>query len=194
MSKLYRVLLFFVAMYMYYLFIIDTEEPITAVGKIILVAALLIAMELIRKGSSKVFDAHSKIEEIDEMDEDKFIKYIAELYRRQEYQVYTLEKDKKRGCDLKAYKVKDSICIKCVHLANTETADVDVISEAYSSIKQYNVKRCIVITNANYTEEASSLAKINHVKLIGRNELSKLIYKVINKQEINDDIANPQEA
>ncbi|MEG0325793.1 MAG: restriction endonuclease [Cellulosilyticaceae bacterium] len=194
MSKVYRVILFVGAIYMYYLFIIDTEDPIAAVGKIILVAMLLIAMELIRRGSSKLFDANSKLEEIDQMDKEKFIKYIGELYRRQGYQVYILQDDKKLGCDIKAYKPKDSLCIKCIHGDEEMIVERNVIDEAYSSIKLYKVKRCIVITNTSFSEEADVVAKGNQVSLIDRIELHNLIYKIINKEDKSSEMTKVQEA
>lgn len=194
MNKVYRIVLFVGAIYMYYLFIIDTQDPIGAIGKVILVAMLLIAMELIRRGSGKLFNANSKLEEIDQMDKEKFVKYIGELYRRQGYQVYILQDDRKLGCDIKAYKPKDSLCIKCVHGAEEMVVGRNVIDEAYSSIKLHKVKRCIVITNTSYSEEASTVAKANQVTLMDRIELHDLIYRVINKEKASDDITKVQEA
>lgn len=194
MNKVYRTILFIAAIYMYYLFIIDTQDPIAAVGKVILVAMLLIAMELIHRGSSKLFNANSKLEEIDQMDKEKFVKYIGELYRRQGYQVYILQEDRKLGCDIKAYSPKDSLCIKCVHGEEETVVDKKIIDEAYSSIKLHKVKRCVVITNTTYSEEANIVAKANGVKLIDRIELHNLIYKVINKEDTNSDIVKAQEA
>lgn len=179
---------------MYYLFIIDTEDPIEAVGKIVLVAMLLIAMELIRRGSSKLFNANSKLEEIDQMNEEKFISYVGELYRRQSYQVYILQEDKKLGCDIKAYKHKDSLCIKCIHGNEEDKVGRDVIDEAYSSIKLYKVKRCMVITNTFYSQEAREVAKANGISLVDRIELHNLIYKVINKEDKSSDVTTVQEA
>lgn len=194
MGKLYRVILFTVAMYMYYLFIIDTNEPFAAVSKIILVALLLVAMELVRRGSTRLFGANSKLEEIDNMDKEKFVRYIAELYKRKGYQVVILQEDKNLGCDLKAYKAKDSLCIKCIHADEDTSIDREIISEAYSSIKLYKVKRCIVITNSSYTEMAKDVAKANQIQLIDRIELHNLIYKVIHKESSNEEVISPQEA
>ncbi|MGL6174471.1 MAG: restriction endonuclease [Cellulosilyticaceae bacterium] len=193
MSKFYRVMLFVVAMYMYYLFIIDNQEPLEAISKIVLVGILLVAMELIRRGSTKIFEANSKLDEIDKMDKEKFVRYIAELYKRQGYQVFILQEDRKLGCDIKAYKGKDSLCIKCIHADEGMVVDKEVISEAYSSIQLYKVKRCIVITNNSFTEQALSLAKGNKVATLDRIELHNLICKIIHKK-VEEEIINPQEA
>lgn len=193
MSKFYRVMLFLVAMYMYYLFIIDNQEPLEAISKIVLVGILLVAMEFIRRGSYKIFEANSKLDEIDKMDKEKFIRYIAELYKRQGYQVFILQEDRKLGCDIKAYKGKDSLCIKCVHADEGMVVDKDIISEAYSSIQLYKVKRCIVITNNSFTEQAIDLAQANKVKTLDRVEIHNLICKVIHK-EAKEEIKNAQEA
>lgn len=52
---------------------------------------------------------------------------------------------------------------------------ITAVQEIYSSMRFYKAKKSIVITSSKYTAPGETLAGINHVKLLDRNDLIDII-------------------
>ncbi|NUU62489.1 restriction endonuclease [Paenibacillus agri] len=55
------------------------------------------------------------------------------------------------------------------------TVGISAVQEVYSSMRYYKAKKAIVITSSRFTEPCETLAGINHVKLLDRSDLVKMI-------------------
>src|SRR5690606_8359647 len=52
---------------------------------------------------------------------------------------------------------------------------ISAVQEVFSCMRYYKAKKAIVISSAKFTEPCETLAGINHVKLLDRNDLIKMI-------------------
>ncbi|MBC8580033.1 restriction endonuclease [Zhenhengia yiwuensis] len=192
MDKFIRVILFTIALGMYFLFILKSDNIVIAVTKIMIVALLLLGMEAIRRDREKVFLIHSDITRLKNMKNSEFMEYVAQLYKKLGYYIDPIKKDKDLGCDLIVRKNRDVICIKCI----SEEAEVNLepLQAAYGSKNLYRANKSLVITPNGYTDKAKQFARANHMILVDQMELIKLITKAIGNKDSEMSAPNTQEA
>lgn len=192
MSKVYRMILFLIAMYLYYLFIIDIQDPVAATGKILLVTLMLVAMELVHRKGNKKFDEESDLKKIDEMGQDKFTKYICELFKKQGYQIHILEGNK--NYDFKIITPKEIIGVKSIYGEDNTLVDRATIEAVCASERANKVKRSMIVTNQDYNEDAKVFADQKGIEIIDRLMLKELIYGISKKENREPKRVKAQEA
>ena len=192
MSKVYRMILFLIAMYLYYLFIIDIQDPVAATGKILLVTLMLVAMELVHRKGNKKFDEESDLKKIDDMGQDKFTKYICELFKKQGYQIRILEGNK--NYDFRVITPKEIIGVKSIYGEANTLVDRQTIEAICASERANKVKRSIIVTNQDYNEDAKVFADQKGAEVINRLMLKELIYEVSKKDNREPKRIKAQEA
>lgn len=186
-----KISLFASALLLYFWFILRSSNIISALTKILIVALLLLGMESVRRDREKTFLMCSDINQIKKMEQDEFVAYTANLYKRLGYFIDLLKSKDELGCDIIARKKQDIICIKCV--SGTEEIGILPLQQVYGSMNLYKANKCMLITTSTYSEKAKQFAKANHVNLIDQQELLKKIMKVTNEKEATKVSSSTQE-
>lgn len=181
MKRWIKICLFASALLLYFWFILRSDNIISAITKILIVALLLLGMESIRRDKEKTFLMCSDINQVKKMEQDEFVAYTASLYKRLGYFIDLLKSKDELGCDIIARKKQDVICIKCI--VGTDEIDILPLQQVYGSMNLYKANKCILITAGTYSEKAKQFAKANHVELIDQQRLLKIIMKVTNEKE-----------
>lgn len=186
-----KISLFASALLLYFWFILRSSNIISALTKILIVALLLLGMESVRRDREKTFLMCSDINQIKKMEQDEFVAYTANLYKRLGYFIDLLKSKDELGCDIIARKKQDIICIKCV--SGAEEIGILPLQQVYGSMNLYKANKCMLITTSTYSEKAKQFAKANHVNLIDQQELLKKIMKVTNEKETTKVSSSTQE-
>ncbi|WP_053982418.1 restriction endonuclease [Niameybacter massiliensis] len=186
-----KISLFASALLLYFWFILRSSNIISALTKILIVALLLLGMESVRRDREKTFLMCSDINQIKKMEQDEFVAYTANLYKRLGYFIDLLKSKDELGCDIIARKKQDIICIKCV--SGAEEIGILPLQQVYGSMNLYKANKCMLITTGTYNEKAKQFAKANHVNLIDQQELLKKIMKVTNEKETTKVSSSTQE-
>lgn len=186
-----KISLFASALLLYFWFILRSSNIISALTKILIVALLLLGMESVRRDREKTFLMCSDINQIKKMEQDEFVAYTANLYKRLGYFIDLLKSKDELGCDIIARKKQDIICIKCV--SGAEEIGILPLQQVYGSMNLYKANKCMLITTGTYSEKAKQFAKANHVNLIDQQELLKKIMKVTNEKETTKVSSSTQE-
>ncbi|MDA3730543.1 restriction endonuclease [Niameybacter massiliensis] len=186
-----KISLFVSALLLYFWFILRSSNIISALTKILIVALLLLGMESVRRDREKTFLMCSDINQIKKMEQDEFVAYTANLYKRLGYFIDLLKSKDELGCDIIAREKQDIICIKCV--SGAEEIGILPLQQVYGSMNLYKANKCMLITTSTYSEKAKQFAKANHVNLIDQQELLKKIMKVTNEKEATKVSSSTQE-
>lgn len=186
-----KISLFASALLLYFWFILRSSNIISALTKILIVALLLLGMESVRRDREKTFLMCSDINQIKKMEQDEFVAYTANLYKRLGYFIDLLKSKDELGCDIIVRKKQDIICIKCV--SGAEEIGILPLQQVYGSMNLYKANKCMLITTGTYSEKAKQFAKANHVNLIDQQELLKKIMKVTNEKETTKVSSSTQE-
>lgn len=192
MNKWIRIVLLALAIILYFGLVLKSDNIVSAIIKVVVVALLLLGMESIRRNREKVFVLHSDIGQLKTMEDKAFIEYIAQLYKKLGYYIDLIKTDQKLGCDLVARKNQNVICIRCI----SEQKEIDLLplQEVYGSKNLYKANKCIVITPHYYTDRAKQFAKGNHITLVDQTTLIKLISKALNNKKYSMQATSTQEA
>lgn len=192
MNKWIRIILYVIAGALYFGLVLKSDNLVSAITKIIVVALLLLGMEAIRRDREKVFAIHSDIGQLKAMENEQFIEYIARLYKKLGYYIDLVKTNQELGCDLIARKNQDVICIKCI----SEEKEIDLLplQEIYGSKNLYKANKCLMITPHYYTIKAKQFAKANHIELVDQTALIKLINKALNGKKYSEQSTSTQEA
>lgn len=191
MNRLIRVMILIAAIIAYFALIMNSSDPITAMGKVLLVALLLMSMESIRRKRDKAFKLRSDMEKVDAMNHMEFMQYLAELYKRLGYYTAPISKEVGESCDFMIREGKVSIAVKCL----TEETEVGKhpLEHLCANMKVCGAKQGLVITNRVFDEQARIYAQHNKIKLVDRNGLISMIQKAINQKTIIMNTSKVQE-
>ncbi|MGL4345044.1 MAG: restriction endonuclease [Cellulosilyticaceae bacterium] len=175
--KIIRTLLLIGAIVLGYGLVMRSQSPMESIGMIVLVALLLLSMENIKRKRAKIFETHSSLECIDEMSAVDFVAYIADLYKRIGYYIQGIKSEEDMGCDLIVSKQKEKIAIYCEN--QLDILSKDAVQKVYGSMNHYHCKQGMIITNKCLDEDAMTLARDNHIKVVQRQQLMNLVAQVI---------------
>ncbi|WP_246231691.1 restriction endonuclease [Sporosarcina jiandibaonis] len=114
----------------------------------------------------------SGMTEIDKMTGIEFEEYLGTLFKNQGYHVTYTPTTGDYGADLILKKDKEVIVVQAKRY--NQTVGVKAVQEVIPAIMMYKATSAWVITNSTYTKQALTLAKSNHVRMIGRDELIKM--------------------
>ncbi len=128
-------------------------------------------------------------EDIDRLQPNLFESYIGVLYQKEGFDVTLTPYSNDKGVDIVIKKKNENYLIQAKQ--SSSLVGIDAIQEVYTAKKYYeSIFNCefnlLVVTNNYFTSTALSLARLNNVNLISRDELAELNTnaKVSNK-EIN---------
>ncbi len=116
--------------------------------------------------------------QVDKMTGQEFEDFVADLLRRQGYQVKSVGGYEDMGIDLVATNpqgIRHAIQAKCW---NARQVDMSAVRAAVARRQVHNCHKSVVITNNYFTRRAISLAQKNDCKLIDREVLDRELRKL----------------
>ena len=113
------------------------------------------------------------IDELKKLSGVEFEQYLAELFINHGYQVELTPTTGDYGADLILHKdqLRTAVQAKCY----SGSVGVAAVQEALSGMAYYGCHSAWVVTTGNYTSNAVELARQSKVRLLGSDELGKLI-------------------
>lgn len=192
MKKWLKIILFTVAIVLYFWFILNSTNIISAFIKVGIVAFLLLGMENSRRDKEKLFLLHSDVDKLKHMDEREFIEYVSYLYKKLGYFIDLLKSKEDLGCDIVARKKQEIICIKCI--SGVDTIDLLPLQQVYGSLNLYKANKGMIVTTGNFTERAKQFAKSNKLELVDQERLIKQISKATLQKGVRRTASSTQEA
>lgn len=118
------------------------------------------------------------INDIDRMaDGSEFEMYLYRLFLELGYTgVYKTTNSRDFGADV-VFTDREGIrnVVQAKRYAIDNPVGISAVQEVYSCMRYYKAKKAIVIASTKYTEPCETLAGINHVKLLDRTDLIKMI-------------------
>jgi predicted Mrr-cat superfamily restriction endonuclease len=113
--------------------------------------------------------------EIDNLSGLDFEKFIARLFKKMGYFVLQTKGSSDLGCDVLLEKNGEKTAVQTKR--KIDPVSNSAVQEVVASLKVYNAKHGMVVTNNNFQRSAIELASANNIKLINRNDLFRLIEK-----------------
>lgn len=114
-----------------------------------------------------------KIEEIDQMTGYEFEDFLKHFFEKHGYIAEVTQRSSDFGADLILTKGSKKFVVQAKRL-NTKVG-IRAVQEVVAAIKYYKANEAMVVSNQYYSSPAIKLAKSNHVRLIDREELMKMI-------------------
>ncbi|KGP79020.1 MULTISPECIES: restriction endonuclease [unclassified Paenibacillus] len=160
------------------------NENITTVGIGVIVLLLLIAWiirRVIRRGQRIRSEANPRkitMKDIDKMqDGSEFELYLYHLFQQLGYaEVHKTTSSRDFGADLVFVdRAGRRNVIQAKRYGANHPVGLSAVQEIYTSMRYYEADRSIVLTSARYTEACRTLAAVNGVKLLDREDLMDLI-------------------
>ncbi|WP_405153669.1 restriction endonuclease [Paenibacillus sp. FSL K6-0108] len=160
------------------------NENMTTVGIGIIVLLLLIAWiirRVIRRGQRIRSEANPRkitIKDIDKMqDGSEFELYLYHLFQQLGYaKVHKTTSSRDFGADLVFVdRAGRRNVIQAKRYGANHPVGLSAVQEIYTSMRYYEADRSIVLTSGRYTEACRTLAAVNGVKLLDREDLLDLI-------------------
>jgi len=160
------------------------NENMTTVGIGFIILLLLIAWiirRVIRRGQRIRSEANPRkitIKDIDKMqDGSEFELYLYHLFQQLGYaEVHKTTSSRDFGADLVFVdRAGRRNVIQAKRYGANHPVGLSAVQEIYTSMRYYEADRSIVLTSARYTEACRTLAAVNGVKLLDREDLMDLI-------------------
>lgn len=116
------------------------------------------------------------ITDIDNMEDgSEFEMYLYRLFLELGYEgVYKTVGARDFGADL-VFTDREGIRNVLQAKRYTDTVGISAVQEVFSCMRYYKARKAIVIASAKFTEPCETLAGVNHVKLLDRDDLIKII-------------------
>ncbi|WP_433921783.1 restriction endonuclease [Paenibacillus taichungensis] len=150
-------------------------------GIILLLLITWIIRRVIRRGQRIRSEANPRkitIKDIDKMqDGSEFELYLYHLFQQLGYaEVHKTTSSRDFGADLVFVdRVGRRNVIQAKRYGANHPVGLSAVQEIYTSMRYYEADRSIVLTSARYTEACRTLAAVNGVKLLDREDLMDLI-------------------
>ncbi|QSO52336.1 restriction endonuclease [Alicyclobacillus curvatus] len=142
----------------------------------ILLLALVVAGWIFVRSQKTSRLKRSGIGDIDKMEGVKFEQYLGVLFSALGYKVRVTKASGDFGADLILQKDGKRILVQAKRY--DKPVGVKAIQEVSTALAYYGGSEAWVVTNNTYTSAAVSLARSNHVSLIDRQSLIRMILKV----------------
>lgn len=117
------------------------------------------------------------MQDIDQMEGSEFERYLYRFFTELGYEdTYKTQGSGDFGADLvftDREGIRNVLQAKCY--AEHNKIGLGAVQEIYSSMRYYEAEKCIVLTSSYFTKACETLAGVNAVKLLDRNDLIKLI-------------------
>lgn len=130
------------------------------------------------------------IHDIDQMEGSEFEKYLYRFFTELGYDdTYKTQGSGDFGADLvftDREGIRNVLQAKCY--AEHNKIGLSAVQEIYSSMRYYEADKCTVLTSSYFTKACETLAGVNGVKLLDRNDLVQLIedFKANDHEEAMD--------
>ncbi|RJX40848.1 hypothetical protein D3P09_02160 [Paenibacillus pinisoli] len=118
----------------------------------------------------------SGIADIDKMDGRKFELYLGHLFKAHGYAAEVTKSAGDFGADLVLTKASKKIVVQAKRYS--KNVSLKAVQEVHTAMNHYGATEAWVVTNADYTEQAYTLAKSNGVRLINRQQLIEMILEI----------------
>jgi restriction system protein len=142
----------------------------------LIVFGLTIALLIMRRMNHQEKLKRSGITDIDKMDGRQFEHYLGVLFKNQGYSVKVTRASGDYGADLIIAKDGKKIVVQAKRYS--KNVGLKAVQEAQASIAHYGASEAWVVSNSEYTYEATELARSNKVKLFSRDDLVEMILKM----------------
>jgi restriction system protein len=139
------------------------------IGFFALIVAVTISFGARRRERLK----HSGIKDIDRMEGWRFEEYLGELFRSQGYEVRVTPKTRDFGADIIITKNGSKTVVQAKRYGTA--VGLEAVQQAYGSVNYYEAAAAWAVTNNYFTPAAKTLAQVNNVRLIEREELMEMI-------------------
>lgn len=137
-----------------------------------------VATELKKWVSRRRLDAQSVLDTIDQLSWQQFEELLGEAFRRQGFQVKLLGKaGPDGGIDLHLSKAGAVTLVQCKHW-KLRRVGVAVVRELMGVVASERAHAGIVVTSGGFTDDAREFAHRNPIRLIGGEELTRMIREV----------------
>ncbi len=117
------------------------------------------------------------MQDIDQMEGSEFERYLYRLFTELGYEdTYKTQSSGDFGADLvftDREGIRNVLQAKCY--AEHNKIGLSAVQEIYSSMRYYEAEKCIVLTSSYFTKACETLAGVNAVTLLDRNDLIQLI-------------------
>lgn len=117
------------------------------------------------------------MQDIDQMEGSEFERYLYRFFTELGYEdTYKTQGSGDFGADLvftDREGIRNVLQAKCY--AEHNKIGLSAVQEIYSSMRYYEANKCIVLTSSYFTKACETLAGVNAVKLLDRNDLIQLI-------------------
>jgi HJR/Mrr/RecB family endonuclease len=110
---------------------------------------------------------------IDKMEGFEFEKYVGRLFQEFDFSTTVTKQSGDFGCDVILEKNGDRIAVQVKR--STNTVSLKAVQEIVASLKKYDARIGVVITNATFSKSAKQLAKSNGVVMINGRALVRFI-------------------
>lgn len=154
--------------------ITNSLTAVIMVAATILVCIIFILFLLNRKKIRRL--KNSGISDIDQMDGFQFEYYLNELFKSNGYTSQVTKSRGDYGADLILKRDGEVIAVQAKR--HSKPVGIKAIQEITAAKGYYKANKAWVVTNNSFTKQAINLASSLEVKLIGREELIKLILKM----------------
>ncbi|MGV7117698.1 restriction endonuclease [Paenibacillus kyungheensis] len=130
------------------------------------------------------------MQDIDQMEGSEFERYLYRFFTELGYEdTYKTQGSGDFGADLvftDREGIRNVLQAKCY--AEHNKIGLSAVQEIYSSMRYYEADKCIVLTSSYFTKACETLAGVNAVKLLDRNDLIQLIedFKSNDHEEVMD--------
>jgi restriction system protein len=162
---------------------------------ILLLLLVLIIRGLIRRRRNRILrDLDPRkigIQDIDRMEDgSEFELYLQRLLSALGYKdIYKTTSSRDFGADL-VFTDREGVrvVIQAKRYAVQNPVGLGAVQEIYTSMRYYAADKSVVITSGRYTESCKTLASVNGVKLLDRNDLVDMMdwFKARRREEVMD--------
>ncbi len=142
----------------------------------LIVLGITIVLLIMRKMKSQEKLKRSGIADIDKMDGRQFEHYLGVLFKNQGYTVTVTKAAGDYGADLIISKNGKKIIVQAKRYS--KTVGLKAVQEAQTAIAHYGASEAWVVSNREYSYEATELARSKKVKLYNRDDLVEMILQM----------------
>ena len=118
--------------------------------------------------------ARVSITTIDEMSGTDFEKYVADIFRRNGWDVSGTRATADYGVDLIAERDDRRVAVQCKRLGIP--VGIDAVQQVVSGAAHYHCNASMVVSNQEFTRAATVLARSNNCELLGRSTMNAIIF------------------